>query len=190
MQPADAVKSSNSSVGTKIRSLSLGHEVTGLGWISGVFRHYQKSQKIPLAEWQVFEGLATLHYMRTLIFGTFSPSRGVCDLWKAAGLTSVLDLQAQFHSFSTISSAVQRGASSMALSLLLYHETSNRHEPYSAPFRAAGPNPLGGGEHLCASSSALTRSQGRGWSLFLAMGKVGDPMGFPHLYFQATLSFS
>lgn len=68
------------------------------------FRSFQTLPKKPGStfgfEWQVFEGLATLRYLRTLIFGIFPPSRGVCDLWKAAGLMSVLDLQAQFHGFT------------------------------------------------------------------------------------------
>lgn len=68
------------------------------------FRSFQTLPKKPGNtfgfEWQVFEGLATLRYLRTLIFGIFPPSRGVCDLWKAAGLMSVLDLQAQFHGFA------------------------------------------------------------------------------------------
>ena len=53
-------------------------------------------------DWQVFEGLATLHYLRNLIFGIFLPLRGVCGLWKAAGSMSALDLQAQFHSFTVL----------------------------------------------------------------------------------------
>lgn len=45
MQPADAVKSSNCSVDTKIGFLSLQHKATGLGRNLAVFRHYQKKAR-------------------------------------------------------------------------------------------------------------------------------------------------
>lgn len=103
MQPAGAVKSSNCSSGHKNRSLVTTTQSDRIRTKFGSFQTLPKKPENSFGfVWQVFEGLATLHYLRTLIFGIFSPSRGVCGLWKAAGFRSVLDPQAQFHGFTVL----------------------------------------------------------------------------------------
>lgn len=135
----------------------------------------------------------TLRYLKTLIFGIFFPfERCLCPVERSRAQGHNY-LQAEFHDF-TLSALSHRRRRAVPAAWHCHRSPTMKHptavSPNPAPFRAGGPNPLAGGEPLCASASALTPSQGRRRSHFLAMGRFGEPMGFPPRHFQAAFAIS
>lgn len=120
-----------------------------------------------------FETPAALHYLRVLISGTFQTSVRCLNCEKQQGSWAHLASRPVLTAgcFSAISSAVRGGAGGVALSLPFSQERfaccETSFEPWSAPFGAGGPDPLGGGgAHL---HLGFDPSHGKGWR----------PAGFP-----------
>lgn len=111
--------------------------------------------------------LATLDYLRVLIFGTFQTSVRCLNCEKQQGSRARLASQPVLTAgcFSVISSAVWGGAGGMALSLPFYQERfvrcDTKFKPWFASFGAGGPDLHGGGgAHL---HLGLDPSHGKGW---------------------------